>query len=216
MCGIIQPIDYNAAMTSTGSVGVSEQTSPSLLERARGRDAVAWQRLITLYSPLVFYWCKQAGQDSHAAADTMQDVFLAVSRALDRFDREHAGAFRSWLWTITRNKLRDQARKQQPDAIGGSTAQDYWQNIPENEPHRDGTDSEPTRQLIARALELIRGDFQSTTWSAFEAVVLRERPAAEVAQSLGISVGAVYQARARVLGRLRDELGDLEAEFSRV
>ena len=43
---------------------------------------------------------------------------------LDRFDRKQAGAFRAWLWTITRNKIRDFARSLQnsPEAAGGSSS----------------------------------------------------------------------------------------------
>ena len=36
-------------------------TSLTLLERARGDDAVAWHRLVDLYGPLVHYWCRRAG-----------------------------------------------------------------------------------------------------------------------------------------------------------
>lgn len=196
----------------------SGMTSPSLLDRARGRDEQAWERLVRLYSPLVFHWCRQSGLDSHDAADLMQEVFHSVSRHLDRFERGQAGAFRSWLWTITRNKIRDRGRKLVPTAEGGSTAAERWQNLPdaEPEPGDDSVSGEQRGSLLHRALELIRGDFTAKSWSAFEGVILKQKPAAEVAAELGLTTGAVYQARARVLLRLREELGDeVETAFSR-
>ena len=62
--------------------------------------------------------------------------------------------------------------------------------------------------LMQRALELMRTDFQETTWRAFHAT-LHGRPAAEVAAELGLSVPAVYAAKSRVLQRLREELAGL-------
>lgn len=163
-----------------------------------------------MYSPLVFHWCRQSGFDSHDAADLMQDVFHAVSRNLDEFDREKTGAFRAWLWTITRNKIRDLARRPVAVAEGGSSALERWREIPDGEPVPDESSPSGERRvsLLVRSLDLIRNDFQPLTWQAFEGVILQQRPAAEVAKALGISLGSVYQARARILRRLREELGE--------
>ena len=187
-----------------------------MLSRAREQDPEAWRRLVQLYSPLVFHWCRQSGFDSHTAADLMQDTFTAVHRALDRFQRGQPGAFRAWLWTITRNKIRDHARKDRPDAAGGSSAHERWQELPEPEPGDESVSGERQHSLLNRALELIRGDFTATSWAAFEGVVIEQKPAREVAATLGVSTGAVYQARARVLHRLQEELGDVfESPLSR-
>ena len=60
-------------------------------------------------------------------------------------------------------------------------------------------------QRTTRLLELIRPQFQPTTWQAFQGIMLQgERPAG-VAARLGISVNAVLLAKSRVLRRLRLE-----------
>lgn len=195
------------------AASASGATSYGLLSRARGHDPDAWKNLVHLYSPLVFHWCRQSGLASHDAADVMQEVFQAVHLALERFEPQQSGAFRGWLWTISRNKLNDFFRKQQhePAAAGGSSAYGRWQQVEDAEPlpSEASVSGERKHSLLHRALELIRKDFQDTSWNAFCGVVLANRPAAEVAAELSISVGAVYQARARVLKRLRDEMGDL-------
>jgi RNA polymerase sigma-70 factor (ECF subfamily) len=56
---------------------------------------------------------------------------------------------------------------------------------------------------------LIRGDFEDRTWQAFHRAAVEGQPAAALAAELGMSVDAVYQAKARVLRRLREELGNL-------
>ncbi len=63
--------------------------------------------------------------------------------------------------------------------------------------------------LVARALELMQDEFQPATWKACWEVVVAGRPAAEVAAELGLTIGAVYAAKSRVLRRLRRELDGL-------
>ena len=51
--------------------------------------------------------------------------------------------------------------------------------------------------------------FRPATWQAFWEHVVEEKPAAQVAAELGLSVAAVYKAKLRVLNRLHQELADL-------
>ena len=53
---------------------------------------------------------------------------------------------------------------------------------------------------------MFRGDFEPSTWDAFWGVTIDRRPAVDVAAELGITLNAVYKAKARVLSRLRSEL----------
>jgi RNA polymerase sigma-70 factor (ECF subfamily) len=58
-------------------------------------------------------------------------------------------------------------------------------------------------------LELIQTEFEDRTWKAFWQVAVEGRPPAEVAAELGMTVGAVYIAKSRVLKRLRQEFADI-------
>src|SRR2546425_622239 len=97
----------------TGSSSAAPQsTSSSLLERVKARDADGWRRLVRLYSPMVFDWCRQRGLQSEDAADVLQEVFQAVFQHVADFRRDRPGdSFRGWLWTITQNKLHDHFRR---------------------------------------------------------------------------------------------------------
>jgi RNA polymerase sigma-70 factor (ECF subfamily) len=90
------------------SAEFSGSTSSSLLERAKSRDPDAWRWLAEFYGPLVYNWARAAGLQPSDAADVAQEVFRSVSVKLADFrhDRTH-DSFRGWLWTITRNKVRD-------------------------------------------------------------------------------------------------------------
>ncbi len=56
----------------------SDSISTSLLEQVRADRPEAWERLVDLYSPLIYRWCRQAGMAEHDAADLLQEVFSAV------------------------------------------------------------------------------------------------------------------------------------------
>jgi RNA polymerase sigma-70 factor (ECF subfamily) len=62
---------------------------------------------------------------------------------------------------------------------------------------------------VHTVLEKIRPDFEPRTWQAFWQATVEGRPSADVAAELGLTAGAVRKAKARVLARLRTELGDL-------
>jgi RNA polymerase sigma-70 factor (ECF subfamily) len=66
-------------------------------------------------------------------------------------------------------------------------------------------DEEHDRYVLRCLLELMELEFEPTTVLAFRRVALEQADSAEVAKELGISVGAVYAAKSRVLGRLRQE-----------
>ena len=58
-------------------------------------------------------------------------------------------------------------------------------------------------------LAVVRPDFSSTTWEAFQRFGVEGVPARRVAEELGLSENAVILAKSRVLKRLREEAGDL-------
>lgn len=189
--------------------------SSSLIRLVKGRDPEAWQRLAKMFGPVVYGWGRQSGLQASDAADVMQEVFRSVSMSIEAFERKNPGdSFRGWLWTITRNKIRDHFRNQagRPQGIGGPDAQQLLTQVPEAAPDDSSlTGGGSTIAHIARqSLELVRAEFEPRTWQAFWRVAVEDQPPADVAADLGISVGAVYMAKSRVLKRLREELKDLE------
>ena len=54
--------------------------STSMLERVKVHEPEAWERLVALYGPVV-YWCaRESGIEAEDAADIVQEVFAAVAR----------------------------------------------------------------------------------------------------------------------------------------
>jgi RNA polymerase sigma-70 factor (ECF subfamily) len=188
--------------------GGSEGTSLTLLQRLRANEAAAWETVVRLYSELVWRWCSRAGVRGADADDVAQEVFRAAASRLASFRRDRPGdTFRGWLRGITRNMVRQHFRRRarQPGAAG-----DPHDQLPEVADPVSADEDEAEADLVCRqAVELIRGEFEERTWTAFWRSVIDGRPTDEVAAGLGVTPAAVRKARSRVLRRLREHLGEL-------
>jgi RNA polymerase sigma-70 factor (ECF subfamily) len=185
-------------------------TSSSLLASLRTGDQDAWRRLVRLYGPLVYRWCRRARVAPQDAADIGQEVFRAVSAALGRFRHDQAGStFRGWLWTITQNKIRDHLRRQAtvPVAVGGGSSHTWLIGAVADPASASSSAVGGVGRLLAAGLETIRGEFEDRTWQAFWRVAVRSELPGDVAADLGMTANAVRKAKCRVLARLRAVLG---------
>jgi RNA polymerase sigma-70 factor (ECF subfamily) len=183
------------------------RTPTSLLERLRQPfDPDAWSRFVSLYTPLIYSWACRTGLQEHDALDLVQDVFVTLLRVLPGFSYDRDKSFRRWLRTVTLNTFRNVRKRAENRAITGSVDADQLAGPEDPETIWE---AEYRQHIVARALCIMRADFQETTWKACWDMVVSGRPAADVAAELGLSVGAVYAAKVRVLNRLREELQGL-------
>jgi len=183
----------------------SRQTSLSLLERAGSQDPAAWNRIVTLYGPLVKHWCLRMGVRRQDCDEVAQETFLAIHSGLAAFERERAGSFRSWVRTITRYKAIDHFRRQGAEAAaaGGTVAQQNLQDLPDQADADE--EAAELNGLYRAALGLIQAEFEPRTWQAFWRSVIDEQPTDLIATELKMSAVAVRIAKSRVLARLREE-----------
>ena len=193
-------------MAQSCAVDVTRQ---SLLLRAQTGDPGAWKDLTALYRPLLVGWLRYQAVPVNEVDDLVQEILLAVVQNLPSFSHSgRVGAFRGWLRTIAHNRACDfwKARDRQQQAAGGSGMAETLGQLedPDSELNRLW-DMEHDRFVLRCLLDLMELEFEPTTVCAFRRVALEGAPSADVAQELGISVGAVYAAKSRVLGRLREE-----------
>jgi RNA polymerase sigma-70 factor (ECF subfamily) len=191
----------------------STATSRSLIDAVKADDALAWDRLVALYGPLVYGWCRRWDLPEQEIADIFQDVFQAVAGHIGEFRKDRASdTFRGWLRTIARNKVRDHYRRlgREPGGAGGTEAQLRFAQLPDFESPDDDDSSgrNGDRGLFGRALEMIRAEFEERTWRAFWLTAVEDRSPADAGAELGMSPGAVRVAKSRVLHRLKEELGE--------
>jgi RNA polymerase sigma factor (sigma-70 family) len=190
-------------------------TRASLLIRLRNpADERAWVEFVEVYGPLVRRLARGRGLQHADAEDLAQEVFRVVAAAIERGDYDPVrGSFRGWLFRIARNLAVNAwvARGRHPRGSGDTGVM----HLLEEEPARPDHDSaqfetEYHRRLLEWAADRVRVEFSPGAWQAFWATGVEGRPAAVVAQELGMGVGSVYNAKSRVMARLRREIERVE------
>jgi len=136
-----------------------------------------------------------------------QDVLRSVAGAAKKLEYDpRRGSFRGWLFTVVRNRLRDfwagQARQCQ--GTGDPDADQRLQELPAPEEDQQAEwEQEYEQQLFHWAAAQVRADFQDSTWQAFWQTAVQGKSGKVVAKGLGMTVAAVYLAKARVITRLK-------------
>ena len=193
-------------------------THLSLMLRLREPgDQQAWHEFVSIYEPLIMRLMRQRGLQEADARDVTQQVVIAVTQAVDRWEPDgREASFRRWLFTIARNlslRFLQRGRIPHESTRWGTGMLQILDNLKEPD-HRARAefDDEYRNEVFRWAAERVRGEFRETTWQAFWRTCVMNESIAEVAQLLGTSPGNVYVARSRVLGRLRETVEEFEAE----
>ncbi len=194
----------------------SQATRFSLLVRLRDlQDTEAWFEFVEIYTPVVYGFLRKRGLQDADAADVTQDVFRKVSRSIRGFrcDRK-LGSFRGWLLTVTRTSLADLHERRGRQPVG--SADTAVHRLLEEESADDGSqqtwESEYRQSVFGWSVRQIRKDFEEKTWQAFWKAGVEGLAAKDVAKALGMSVGAVYTAKCRVLDQLKQTIQGIEKE----
>ncbi len=182
-----------------------DDTRSTLLARLTDRnDAEAWTTFNDLYRPMLVGYARKRGLNDADADDVSQQCIEAVLANIDQY--QHTGSFKAWLRTIAQNRIRDHFRKRREQQIGSG----LWAAQPDDQPAADELwERHWLAEHLRYCVEKVRPDIAEHTYRAFVENVIEERPAAETAELLGLTVNPVYVAKFRVLERIRNMLRDL-------
>jgi RNA polymerase sigma-70 factor (ECF subfamily) len=199
-------------------MSLAPQTRQSLIVRLQGpRDELAWQEFAAIYEPLVYRLARQRGWQDADARELTQEVLLTVANAIERWQADaDRGSFRGWLFRIARNLMVNywKRNRRHRAAAGGTAILERLACEPASDDANSAWfDDEYRRELFRWAAELIRGEFHETTWDAFWLTCVEGRSIGNIAAQLGISVGAAYVARSRIMARLKQVIQTHEREL---
>ena len=189
---------------------VPETRASLILRLPSAADAEAWREFVSIYEPFVYRFARRGGLQDADARELVQNVMMSVARAVGRWkpDRQQA-RFRTWLFRIARNQLLDVLDKQRRNMAskGGSGLIEILDSMTAT---HNTADQEMRiahrRELFRWAACRVKQSVKARTWNAFWMTAVQNQDANHVADELGLTTGAVYIARSRVLARLRDEV----------
>jgi len=192
------------------------ETTTILLDQLQNSQSDTWKRFTDRFHEPMLRFAGRLGLSDAQAEDAVQDAMVQFLHGFQegQYDRSK-GRLGSWLFALMyqsiRSHRRDGARspKQSPDRTNRTT---FFSALPGDDEARGQWELEWDRHAINRCLSQLRGEVNPTHYRVFELMTLRQVPAAEVGQQVGLSRDAVYQARYRVLKRLEE----LRSEFDGV
>ncbi len=193
------------------------ETRPSLILRLRdSRDTEAWQEFVAIYEPLVYRLARGKGLQDADAHELVQDVMVAVSRAVENWVPDPArGRFRHWLFRIARNLLINFMTRKKFRPIGSGDSRIAEMLEQQCDPACEESvvfDLEFRREVFRWAAAQVREQVRENTWNAFWQSTVDDRAVEAVAGEMNVSVGSVYIARSRVMARLREAVKRFESE----
>lgn len=177
-------------------------THVTLIHRlSSGSDQNAWRDFCSRYELLIRSVSQRYGLVGSDADDVLQDVLLALTKAMPGFEYDPAkGRFRGYLRTVTLHSTYAKLRQKRgsPPLQGAGVSE-----IPDADARADELWEIEWRQYhMRRAMKTVQSDFAERDLLAFEAYVQLGKSAEDVATDFGLSVQTVYQIKTRVLRRL--------------
>lgn len=199
----------------SGACPLGTRTTTRLLDDlCDPANAAAWEGFDARYRPILVALARRQGFAADDAAEIAQQTLAEFARAYaqGRYQRGR-GRLSAWLMGIAGHVAsrtrRDGARR---NARDNGEADAGWDD---DAAMRDAWQRARDRAIIAQALAIIRseGRTRDATLRAFELFAIRGVPAGEVAAQCGMSVDAVYVAKNRLTGRLREIVRELTVAY---
>lgn len=165
----------------------------------------AWDEFDRRYRPILVGFLRRMGLNENDAADVAQETlacFVQDYRA-GKYNRQQ-GRLRSWLIGIARCRLADlrRAKGRRRELRGESAIGD----VPDDADTESVWETEQRQFIFEQAVRELRqtSRFNERTIAAFERVVLRREAVDAVSAELGLSPQEIYNAKNRVVERLRE------------
>jgi RNA polymerase sigma-70 factor (ECF subfamily) len=182
-------------------------TTSTILQGLRdyGNHA-AWQRLAERFQRPIVAFVRRMGLSAADADDVAQETLIAFAQALrnGQYDR-NAGRLSRYLFGIAYRQALGARRaigRRTPPAVSSNT--DPLSQIPDEQTASVAWDREWEQTLLQQCIEQVGREVELVTLRAFELVVRQERSPADAAAELGVPIKLIYNAKHRVLKRIRE------------
>jgi len=184
-----------------------------LVELADG-DQAAWHKCYDRYGELVRAVSHKSGLQANDCDDVLQEVMEALAKRLPTFKYDPArGKFRDYLKEIARNVIRRRNSCQNSgeiplEDIGGPSAA-----VPKEAEFEKLWEDQWRQYHLRLAMRIVEEELNDRDLEAFRQYAVEGVDVQTVAATLGMSGEQVYQAKSRILRRLREIIREqVEAE----
>ena len=176
------------------SLGPEVLVDRALVERARGGDREAYERLARAVGPALLQVAYRILRDLDSAEDAMQRALVAIWHDLPKL--REPDRFEAWAYRVVTRTSLDEARQRRRHGLVRETAA-----VEPSEP--DASGSVVMRDELGRAFDDLRPEHRAVVVLHYYVGL----PLAEIAEILGIPYGTVGSRLHYALQRMRTTLG---------
>lgn len=193
-------------------------TRATLLERVRlQHDEKSWEEFVFYYRHFIYIICRRLNMSHHDAEEITQAVLLKLWNKLPEFDYDKTSRFRSWLYLVTKNTVRDHCRKQSrrsdlQDQAGDFETWNLGSRITEHQ-IEELAEKEWENYIYNMALKNIEPHFSEKVIAIFKRLAAGTPPK-EINQEFDVPNNTVAVYKKRVMARLKDEVSRLKHELN--
>lgn len=204
-------------------LGATPPAGPSdadLMLAFRGGDARAFEQLVQRHQRGIYNFILRSVRDRARADELLQEVFLRVVRAKDRYER--TAKFTTWIYAIARNLCVDESRRarfrdhKSLDAKrpgrDGEEGGNLLSRLPSPEVPTDEAAEAPTlRKRMTVAIDALPEEQR-------EVFLLRQVSGLsfrEIGETLGVPENTIKSRMRYALEKLREHLSDLHGDAPR-
>ena len=181
----------------------NDSPDAELIIRIRNGDVRAFEALYDRHSPTVIAVAKRMLGTRDEAEEVAQDVFWRIWTDGSRYEPER-GRFVTWLFVIAKNCCLDRLRGRA--ARPEDTVVSTFEAVSNADPERDTASAQRRARVYGAVAGLPREQQEALEWC-----FLRGFTHTEAAAKLGTPLGTLKSRVKMAMEKLRDKLGDLEA-----
>lgn len=183
----------------------ASQRAGGLISRIKSGDDSAWPELISMYTPRVFAMCKSRLQSPELAEEVTQSVFVTLATKLSQGSEAYVeeGRFEPWLFRITMNRVRDEARRAKRHARPTDPT-----SLTESTESKSAGDSQSIdRDTLRQLRDAVQG-LSDQDRSIIELRHFASMSFQAIAELLEVPVGTALARHHRALKKLRSQLSN--------
>jgi RNA polymerase sigma-70 factor (ECF subfamily) len=169
----------------------------AVVDHARARDEAAFSELMVKYAPMVLAIALASTGSRLDAEDVVQETFLVAWLALPRFRGD--AAFSTWLYSLTRSRCADRARRAAVRPRLARYGDDQLLEAAAPDPERRKT----ALAILTAAARLPLPQRQAVLWRDVQGLSYEE-----VASRQRVAVGTVRSRIAAARQRIAEEVGE--------
>lgn len=177
-------------------------------------NQTAWRSFVDRFHGPIVRFVTGLGFSPEDAQDVGQESLAAFAEGLrsGRYDRDRGG-LRAWLFGIAyKQALRQRQSTGRRERLiqRGDAADRAVSEMPDEKSAGEMWNTLWERFLVEECFRQVRREFRPENVRAFELIVKEGMDAGEAAESVGTTTRAVYNAKHRILTRMRELRSEIE------